>query len=45
MESLSSIGYIKKIQQEFKKCLHGVSDAGTTLIFKFRSGTHGRIEE
>ena len=26
---------------EFKNYLHGVSDAGTRLIFKFRSGTHG----
>ena len=25
----------------FKKNLHGVSDAGSTLLFKFRSGTHG----
>ena len=24
---------------EFKKYLHGVSDAGTRLLFKFRSGT------
>ena len=30
---------------EFKKYLHGVSDAGTTLLFKFRSGTHGLNEE
>ena len=30
---------------EFKKYLHGVSDAGTTLLFKFRSGTHGPNEE
>ena len=26
---------------EFKKYLHGVSDAGTRLLFKFRSGMHG----
>ena len=26
---------------EFKRYLHGVSDAGTRLLFKFRSGTHG----
>ena len=25
--------------------LHGVSDAGTRLLFKFRSGTHGLNEE
>ena len=28
-------------QVEFKKYLHGVSDAGTRPLFKFRSGTHG----
>ena len=27
---------------EFKNYLHGVSDAGTRLLFKFRSGMHGR---
>ena len=30
---------------EFKKYLHGISDAGTRLLFKFRSGTHGLNEE
>ena len=25
---------------QFKKYLHGLSDAGTRLLFKFRSGTH-----
>ena len=30
---------------EFKKHLHGVGDAGTRLLFKFRSGTHGLNEE
>ena len=30
---------------EFKKCLRGVGDAGTRLLFKFRSGTHGLNEE
>ena len=30
---------------EFKKYLRGVSDAGTRLLFKFRSGTHGLNEE
>ena len=30
---------------EFKKYLHGVSDAGSRLMFKFRSGTHGLNEE
>ena len=26
---------------EFKDYLHGVSDAASRLMFKFRSGTHG----
>ena len=30
---------------EFKKYLHGASDAGSRLMFKFRSGTHGLNEE
>ena len=30
---------------ELKKYLRGVSDAGTRLLFKFRSGTHGLNEE
>ena len=30
---------------EFKKYLHGISDAGVRLLFKFRSGTHGLNEE
>ena len=30
---------------EFKKYLRGVGDAGTRLLFKFRSGTHGLNEE
>ena len=29
----------------FKKYLHGVADAGSRLLFKFRSGTHGLNEE
>ena len=29
----------------FKNYLHGVSDAGSRLLFKFRSGTHGLNEE
>ena len=29
----------------FKKYLHGVSDAGSRLLFKFWSGTHGLNEE
>ena len=35
--------YSKEV--EFKRYLHGVSDAGTRLLFKFRSGTHGLNEE
>ena len=30
---------------EFKRYLHGVSDAGIRLLFKFWSGTHGLNEE
>ena len=30
---------------EFKRYLHGVNHAGTRLMFKFRSGTHGLNEE
>ena len=30
---------------QFKKYLHGLSDAGTRLLSKFRSGTHGLNEE
>ena len=30
---------------EFKKYKHGASDAGSRLMFKFRSGTHGLNEE
>ena len=30
---------------EFKEYLHGVSDAASRLMFKFRSGTHGLNEE
>ena len=30
---------------EFKKYLHGVADAGSRLLIKFRSGTHGLNED
>ena len=30
---------------EFKKYLHGICDAGSSLLFKFRSGTHSLNEE
>ena len=36
-------GFVK--QTEFKRYLHGLCDAGTRLLFKFRSGTHGLNEE
>ena len=32
-------------KREFKKYLHGHSDEGARLLFKFRSGTHGLNEE
>ena len=32
-------------QSQFRKYLHGLCDAGTRLMFKFRSGTHGLNEE
>ena len=32
-------------QSEFKKYLHGFCDAGTRLLFKFKSGMHGLNEE
>ena len=32
-------------QSEFKRYLHCFCDAGTRLLFKFRSGTHGLNEE
>ena len=31
----------KKVKLATYKYLHGVSDAGTRLLFKFRSGTYG----
>ena len=30
---------------ESKKYIHGVSDMGSKLLFRFRSGTHGLNEE
>ena len=30
---------------KFKRCLNGVGDAGTRLLFKLRSGAHGLNEE
>ena len=37
---LSSYKMFNKVV-EFKKYLHGASDAESRLMFKFRSGTHG----
>ena len=34
-----------KVDSECKKYLHGVSDMGSKLLFRFRSGTHGLNEE
>ena len=39
VEGLNSKCFGREVQ--FKKYLHGLSDAGTRLLFKFRSGTHG----
>ena len=50
MDGLNSkvkLGLYKAFGKEvvFKRYLRGVSDAGTRLLFKFRSGTHGLNEE
>ena len=41
------LGMYKRIGKsvEFKKYLHGICDAGSRFLFKFRSGTHGLNEE
>ena len=41
------LGMYKRLGKsvEFKKYLHGICDAGSRLLFKFRSGTHGLNEE
>ena len=46
-EGMNSIDMYKRFRKEveFKRYLHGVGDAGTRLLFKFRSGTHGLNEE
>ena len=46
-EGLNSKDTYKRFgkEVEFKRYLHGVGDAGTGLVFKFRSGTHGLNEE
>ena len=52
--SLHSGMYIRRVNREYrefkedsecKKYLHGVSDMGSKLLFRFRSGTHGLNEE
>ena len=37
----------RELKEDFecKKNLHGVSDMGSKLLFRFRSGTHGLNEE
>ena len=47
VEGLNKLTLYKCFGREvqFKKYLHGLSDAGTRLLFKFRSGTHGLNEE
>ena len=49
MEGLNSkvkLGLYKHLVRKYtKRYPHGVSDAGTGLLFKFRSGTHGLNEE
>ena len=35
----------KTFSKAIEKYLHGVADAGSRLLFKFRSGTHGLNEE
>ena len=47
VEGISKLTLYKSFSKEvqFKKYLHGLSDAGTRLLFKFRSGTHGLNEE
>ena len=40
--------YVQKVWEGsriIKRYLHGVGDAETRLLFKFRSGTHGLNEE
>ena len=47
LNSKVKLGLYKAFSKEveFKSYLHGVSDARTRLLFKFRSGTHGLNEE
>ena len=43
----SKLRVYRELKEDFecKKYLHGVSDIGSKLLFRFRSGTHGLNEE
>ena len=43
----SKLRVYRELTEDFecKKYLHGVSDMGSKLLFRFRSGTHGLNEE
>ena len=43
----SKLRVFRELKENFecKKYLHGVSDMGSKLLFRFRSGTHGLNEE
>ena len=43
----SKLGVYRELKEDFecKKYLHGVSDMGSKLSFRSRSGTHGLNEE
>ena len=43
----SKLRVYRELKEDFecKKYLHGVSDMGSKLLFRFRSGTHGLNEE
>ena len=44
-KGLNSKVKLSLYKTEFKEYLHGVSDAASRLIFKFRSGMHGGNDE
>ena len=43
----SKLRVYRELKEDFecKKYLHGVSDMGSKLLFRFRFGTHGLNEE
>ena len=43
----SKLRVYRELKEDFecKKYLHGVSDMGSKLLFRFRSGTHGLNKE